>query len=138
MISITMEGAVVKVIDGDTLDIEVKRTVRIRLLDLWAAETRTTDEHEKRLGTLAKNQLSRTLWEGSDVEFTIPIDALGKFGDSMSFGRILASVRTKSGVDVAELMRNMGQGFLTRDLLEAHIEGSRPDDKKESGELAEA
>lgn len=131
MFEITFGGSVVKVIDGDTIEVEVKKTLRLRLLDLWCPETRTKDKVEKRLGLLALETL-RQLLEGEDVVFTIPIDQVGKFGDSMSFGRILAHVKTaESEVDIADWMRSIGQGFATRELLAAHLEAER---EKQNGD----
>jgi len=38
------------VVDGDTITVELKIPVRVRLLDCWAPETRTKDAEEKKKG----------------------------------------------------------------------------------------
>ena len=40
MFGLTLPGNVLDVHDGDTVTVEVKRTLRIRLLDCWAPELR--------------------------------------------------------------------------------------------------
>lgn len=102
-LGVSFPGKVLAVTDGDTLKIQVPAwEASIRLLDCWAPETRTRDEEEKRRGFAAKNYL-HDLCHGRDVEIQIPIDFDGKFGDSLSFGRMLARV-TLDGRDLSELM----------------------------------
>ena len=70
-IGYTTHGIVTEVIDGDTLEVEVKKRMRIRLLECWAPESRTTNKEEKRRGIAAKNNLVR-LARGQDVIVHIP------------------------------------------------------------------
>ena len=45
---------VVRVVDGDTVDVIIKRRMRIRLEDCWAPETRTKNLDEKLKGLESK------------------------------------------------------------------------------------
>lgn len=88
---VTFEGRVVRVVDGDTIEVEVKRVVRVRLLDCWAPETRTKDKAEKQRGLEAKKHL-RTLAHDRDVTVFVPVNPEKKVGDSFSFDRALGHV----------------------------------------------
>jgi len=95
-------GKVVDVLDGDTIEIEVKRKVRVRLLDCWAAETRTTDPEEKKRGMQAKDFM-KELALGNDAVVFVPIEGDARFGQSLSFGRVLGFVEV-NGADLSEAM----------------------------------
>ena len=60
---ITTDVKLVKVIDGDTVDVEITRKVRVRLLDCYAPETRTRDTAEKVKGFESKKYLHDMLNE---------------------------------------------------------------------------
>lgn len=109
---LTFGGQVVRVLDGDTIEVEVKRTVRIRLLDCWAPETRTRDAEEKKEGLAAKEFLKQ-LVDKQPVSVHVPLSAQGKFGDSMSMGRVLGHVYLEDGRDVSALV--VGAGFATKE-----------------------
>lgn len=106
MFGLTFGGKVTRVLDGDTLEVEVRRTVRIRLLDCWAPETRTRDLEEKQRGLAAKRALTE-LVHGAEVVVEVPIEGDAKFGDAMSMGRVLGRVRLE-GADVSEVMVSAG------------------------------
>jgi endonuclease YncB( thermonuclease family) len=66
------------VIDGDTIDVEVRRVIRVRLIDCWAPESRrdhrvsqAAQTAEKRAGIASRENL-RQLCEGRDVIVQIP------------------------------------------------------------------
>lgn len=82
---------VVAVIDGDTIDVEVKRTIRIRLLDCWSPESRTTDAAEKKRGLAAKEHL-RAMAEGCDATLFVPAGPDGDVKDLTTLGRVLGQV----------------------------------------------
>lgn len=88
---VTFAGKVVRVVDGDTIDVEVRKVVRVRLLDCWAPETRTTDAEEKALGLAAKATMV-DLSDGKRVKVFVPTDPDAKLGDAFSFGRALGHV----------------------------------------------
>lgn len=110
---LTIPGEVVRVIDGDTLEVEVRRVVRIRLLDCWAPETRTTDLAEKEQGLQAKAYLEG-IAANKSVKVHIPFDRDGKFGDSLTFGRALGYVWVEG--DLVSLSEQMVRsGHATKD-----------------------
>jgi len=88
---ITFPAKVVRVVDGDTIDVELTRVVRIRLLDCWAPETRTRDAQEKLKGFAAKKYLEEYA-DNRQVKVFIPAKPGAKVGDSFSFRRALGRV----------------------------------------------
>ena len=93
---------VTKVIDGDTIDIDLDlgfgvwyRNQRVRLNGIDTPESRTKDKDEKTRGELSKNKL-KELIENKIVKISTTIDPDDKFG------RILAIIETKEGINVNE------------------------------------
>lgn len=85
----TTNCRIVSVIDGDTIDVEVKRTIRVRLLDCYAPESRTTNVEEKKRGLAAKEHL-RAMAEGCDATLFVPGGEQTK--DLTTLGRVLGQV----------------------------------------------
>lgn len=75
-------------IDGDTIECEVKATVVIRLLDVWAPESRTKDLVEKEKGLAAKRHL-QLLTEGAEGVVFIPTEQAKSVTDLLTMGRVL-------------------------------------------------
>lgn len=93
---------VTKVIDGDTIEIDLDlgfgvwyRNQRVRLNGIDTPESRTKDKDEKTRGELSKNKL-KELIENKIVKISTTIDPDDKFG------RILAIIETKEGINVNE------------------------------------
>ena len=93
---------VTKVIDGDTIEIDLDlgfgvwyRNQRVRLNGIDTPESRTKDKDEKNRGELSKSKL-KELVENKIVKITTAIDPDDKFG------RILAIIETKEGINVNE------------------------------------
>lgn len=82
---------IVSTIDGDTIDVEVKRTIRVRLLDAWAPESRTTNADEKKRGLASKEHL-RAMAEGCDATLFVPAGPDGDVKDLTTLGRVLGQV----------------------------------------------
>lgn len=111
---ITFPAKVVRVVDGDTIEVEVTRVVRIRLLDCWAPETRTRDNEEKLRGFAAKGFLEERA-QNKPVTVFIPVEPGQKVGDSFSFGRALGHVWLDGeGRSLSETMVSSGHATRTR------------------------
>ena len=98
----TYSAQVTKIIDGDTIEIDLDlgfgvwyRNQRVRLNGIDTPESRTKDKDEKIRGELSKSKL-KELIEEKRVKITTTIDPDDKFG------RILAIIETKEGVNVNE------------------------------------
>lgn len=113
MFGITFPAKVTRVLDGDTLEVKIERTIRIRILDCWAMETRTVNKQEKDIGITAKQFLKNLILD-KEVTLEIPIEG-DKFGDSMTFGRVLGVVKL-DGKDVARIMIENGYAYPTKEL----------------------
>ena len=121
-IGFTTKVNVVKVIDGDTLDVEITRRIRVRLKDCWCPETRTRDLKEKERGLKAKRHLKDILsldtgffsWRSKNHEVVlfIPADKEGDIKDIFTFGRVVGNIFV-DGEDVSDRM--IKDGHATRE-----------------------
>lgn len=87
----TTDCHIVGIVDGDTLDVEVKRIIRVRLIGAWSPESRTTNAAEKKRGLAAKEHL-RAVAEGCDATLFVPASADGHTQDLTTLGRVLGQV----------------------------------------------
>ncbi len=92
----TTQAKCLRVIDGDTLEVEVRRVFRVRLLDCWAPESKIDPRvneadqvAEKKAGQAAKENL-RKLAEGKDCIVQIPGDV--DVAKAITMGRWLGRV----------------------------------------------
>lgn len=85
----TTHCRIVSVIDGDTLDVEVKRTIRVRLLACYSPESRTKDLAEKSRGLAAKEHMESAA-VGCDALLHVPGGKDTK--DLTTLGRVLGHV----------------------------------------------
>lgn len=92
----TTKAIVTNVVDGDTIDVEIRRAIRVRLLDCWAPETHmdgrlpeAKQAAEKKAGLKAKEDL-KALALGKPVILQVPTseDLL----KSTTMGRVLGRV----------------------------------------------
>ncbi len=98
------KATIIKVIDGDTVDVDIDlgfevwlKNQRIRLYGIDTPESRTSDKVEKVFGNLAKEKVLEFCPVGSDIILqTKTDDSRGKYG------RILGELITKDGVNVNE------------------------------------
>lgn len=98
----------ITVIDGDTVEVEVKYRMRVRLIDCWAPETRGP---QKVKGERAKKAMEK-ICQGKDGLIQIPWhDDVGKM---TSMGRVLASISV-NGDDIAYEMRKTGHAVKTKE-----------------------
>lgn len=85
----TVDGTVVRVIDGDTVVVRSHIEYQIRLLDCWAPESRTKDLAEKQRGLAAKARMQE-LADCKECRVFMP--AAGTVADIITMGRILGRV----------------------------------------------
>jgi micrococcal nuclease len=83
----TYKAIVVRVVDGDTVDVDIDlgfgvwfSNQRIRLLGVDTPECRTRDLTEKKFGLLAKSIVEGFCPVGKDILLQTELDDKGKFG----------------------------------------------------------
>ena len=95
---------IIKVVDGDTVDVDLDlgfgvwlRDERVRLMGIDTPESRTSDKVEKVFGLAAKNRLISLLGAEAILQTQV-----SKKGDDMKgkFGRILGNFTTINGESV--------------------------------------
>jgi len=128
---IVVDGSIVRAIDGDTFELEFVRRVRVRLVDCWAAESRTSNAAEKRVGLEAKEFAKR--YEGSECRLVVRTDGDDDLGDGLTFGRVLGDVFV-NGESVAAAIVSAGHAFKTKPELEGNLENLAPVSRPGEGE----
>lgn len=106
----TTAARVVSVYDGDTLTVEVRRTIHVRLLDCWAPEVRGKS---KTAGLAARDHLRQLLPAGAAVTLHVPTSADGDIQDAWTFGRVLGRV-WRGDTDVSAAMVESGHATKRR------------------------
>jgi len=101
---------VIRVIDGDTVDVEIRRVLRVRLLDCWAPESRTRDLEEKKRGLASKAHLKKLI-DGKDAVLHIPGNV--DFKKVLTFNRLLGRLWV-DGNDVSESQVKAGHAKLNK------------------------
>lgn len=109
---ITFDGHVIRVIDGDTLEVETKLVHRIRLKDCWCKETslrQGQSEAEKKQGLAAKAYMQQMLAEKNNA-VRVHIDGNGgDLSSQTSMSRIVARAwRRNDSQDLSSKMVNAG------------------------------
>lgn len=107
-LGLTTKAKVVRVLDGDTLEVEIVTRVRVRLLDCWAPELREEG------GTESKEHLSSLAKKGSTVVLHVPTSGTRRLDDVLTFGRLLGRIYAK-GEDVGSRM--VEDGHATKERL---------------------
>ena len=84
----TVECRVVRVVDGDTIEVTVQQVYRVRLLDCWAPETHGPDKAD---GLAAKEHLRNYIEQhGMSAVLSVPWHA--DVAKSWTMGRVLGNV----------------------------------------------
>ena len=119
----TTKGLVTRVVDGDTIDVTVTRTIRVRLLDCWAPESKADpripeaqQQLEKAAGQASKNRLT-ALAAGKPVVLHVPTDGSGIVARMSTMGRVLGTVWLE-GSDKSLNQLQVEGGFATREKRE--------------------
>jgi len=103
---------VIKVIDGDTVDVDIDlgfgvwlKDERVRIMGIDTPESRTRDKVEKKFGLAAKARLKELLGAKPILKTQV-----GKGGEDMKgkFGRILGDFITEDGKKCGELLIKEG------------------------------
>ena len=111
----TYRAKVVRVIDGDTVDVDIdlgfgiwQKNERVRIMGIDTPESRTRDKIEKKFGLAAKAKLKTILGKDTVLKTTINkkgVDMKGKFGrvlgDFMQDDRSVAKIMFETGHAVA-------------------------------------
>lgn len=112
---LTLDCTVVRCIDGDTIEVEVRRTFHVRLMDCWAPESRTKDQAEKKLGKAAAANLESIIPAGSPAVVHIPASDRGQIGDMTTMSRVVGRVWPKDGDSRDLSQRQVDTGHATKD-----------------------
>lgn len=117
-------GTVTKVIDGDTLVVEVKQTFKIRLLNCWCAESRKDprlpkdQQSEQKQKGLEAKQVLESLALGKEVVVQIPTDRNGDISKSITLDRFLGNVWLDNDHEnLSQKMVELGVAYSTKDEL---------------------
>lgn len=103
---------VVKVVDGDTVDVDIDlgfgiclKDERVRIMGIDTPESRTSDRVEKLFGKASSKRLGELLEKGAKL-----ITTEDKSGEDMKgkFGRILGDFRAADGRLVTDIMIEEG------------------------------
>lgn len=93
-IGLTLPGRVVSVHDGDTLNVEVRILVNVRLLDCWCPEIGEKDAALRQVSIEGREYI-RTLALRKEVLVNIPVtdrESVVKSGSSLTFARVLGKI----------------------------------------------
>ena len=93
---------IIRWVDADTARCEVRIIGDVRLLGINAPEKRTEEGRKALAYVLEQFPL--------DTQYRLMIPLGGKLGDSFTFGRVLGSLYTESGAEVAERIIKAGHG----------------------------
>lgn len=106
-LGLTARAIVRRVLDGDTLDVELRLPVRVRLLDCWAPEIHGPD---KPAGLQSKAAAEALAPPGTHGILHVPTAQADALGDVLTLGRVLGTF-WPAGADasLAELLVAAGQ-----------------------------
>jgi endonuclease YncB( thermonuclease family) len=101
---ITDECEIVRVLDGDTVEVKITKTAMVRLLDCWAPEVKGESKVE---GLKSKEHLELICKPGMKATVFLPYPGKGRIGDVISMGRVLGRLWI-GGVDVSKYQTDTG------------------------------
>jgi endonuclease YncB( thermonuclease family) len=113
-------GTITRILDGDTVEVEFRRRVRVRFRDCWAPETKETSHpSEKQLGLVAKEVLENLAPVGTSVTLEVATDGDDDIGDGLTFGRVVGDLWADRNLSAA--MIESGHCYRTKAELEAYL-----------------
>lgn len=92
------KAKVVKVIDGDTIRVEVTRVLDVRLIDCWVKDKTPLDD--------AAREVLESF--GKDVILEIPSSDDHEIKDEFTFGRVLGHILRHDGTNVGKYLCDIG------------------------------
>ena len=105
-------ATIVKIVDGDTVDVDIDlgfgvvlKDERVRVMGIDTPESRTRDKVEKKFGLAAKARLKELLGKTTVLKTQI-----NRNGEDMKgkFGRILGDFSTEDGRRITDIMVEEG------------------------------
>jgi micrococcal nuclease len=128
MTPFTYNATVVRVVDGDTVDVDIDlgfgiwfRNQRIRLLGVDTPECRTTDDLEKRFGMLAKSVVETLCPVGAKIIVQTELDDKGKFGRVLGILMVQDATINLNEFLITERYAVAYHGQAKSDIEEAHL-----------------
>ena len=119
---LTTRVVVTNVVDGDTIDVEIVKKIRVRLKDCWCPETRTKDLEKKEKGLAVKDHVEillgkQELYFGEpkykEAILHIPADEEDDIKDILTMNRILGYIFV-DGQDISSKMVADGHATKTK------------------------
>jgi endonuclease YncB( thermonuclease family) len=111
---------VIRVIDGDTVEVEIRKTLRVRMLDCWAPESHrdgrvdeSEREEQKALGIASKKSLENYA-QDRDVILRIPTSNDGDMSQVFTLGRVLGELWLTSRPEESLSERQVRLGHATK------------------------
>lgn len=120
---ITFAGTVHRVVDGDTIEVEMIKRVRVRLRDCWAAESHEVRQHPsgKSIGLAATEHLT-SIAEGRPCVVQVTTDGDVDVFDGMSMCRFIGDVYDReTGADFGQAQILAGHAYETKAELEDYL-----------------
>ena len=119
----TTRGVISRVIDGDTVEVEITRKIVVRLRDCWAPEKRLDpslpeiDRNAEKLRGVASAVHLQQLAEGQACTVSIPTHAdddgvTQDIAASLTMGRVVGDVWIHGGLNLAAVQ--VQRGYATR------------------------
>lgn len=106
------KATVKSVYDGDTITVEIKHSIRVRMLDCWAAEVKGGTPEEKAKGIAARDFLRNQIPDGSEIILEIPFEE--NLSNSLTLNRVLGRIY-KNGENLSQVMVNNGHATATKE-----------------------
>lgn len=91
----TVDGEIVRVIDGDTVVVRTSIEYHVRLIDCWAPESRTKNQAEKARGLKSKARLVELAKPETAVRVHVPTAT--DLTEMLTLGRVLGRVWPLNG-----------------------------------------
>jgi endonuclease YncB( thermonuclease family) len=111
---LTLPATVQRIIDGDTISVQLRLDLDIRLLDCWAEELRDKDAAKRELALAAKRRLYSLLFTEIDAnqwpvgkEIIVEVPFSSNLASMFTFGRVLGNIML-NGVNIGALLVEEG------------------------------